>query len=96
MSTKFGYLKRKSNNITTSPNSRHVASLRQNSAKLNFVCPPNVIHNRLWEVRKMAQPRINYAPETCAYCGGKGYLSGAGRCPVCGGTGWAHALRHEE
>jgi len=44
----------------------------------------------------MAQPVINYAPETCAYCGGKGYLSGAGRCPACGGTGWAHALRHEE
>ena len=45
---------------------------------------------------KMAQPVINYASETCAYCGGSGKVSGGYRCPACGGTGWAHALRHEE
>ena len=43
----------------------------------------------------MAQPVINYASETCAYCGGSGRVSGY-KCPACGGTGWAHALRHEE
>jgi len=52
---------------------------------------------RLWEVRKMTQHRINYAPETCAYCGGKGWTGVRNHlCPACGGTGWAHALRHEE
>ena len=45
----------------------------------------------------MAQPVINYAPETCAYCGGSGVVEDRRwdtieRCPACGGTGWAHAL----
>ena len=36
----------------------------------------------------MAQPVINYAPETCAYCGGRGYVDGLIRiCPACGGQG---------
>ena len=34
----------------------------------------------------MAQPVINYAPETCAYCRGSG-VSGLIRCPACGGQG---------
>jgi len=40
----------------------------------------------------MAQPVINYAPETCALCGGGGRWGGR-ICSACGGTGWAHALR---
>jgi DnaJ-class molecular chaperone len=39
----------------------------------------------------MPEVRINYAPETCALCGGSGgYRSHP--CNACGGTGWAHAL----
>ena len=40
------------------------------------------------EERKMAQPFINYAPETCAYCGGKGWAGVShATCPACGGQG---------
>jgi len=43
------------------------------------------------EVRKVAQPVINYAPETCAWCGGTGrHREGGvyyGMCRVCGGKG---------
>jgi DnaJ-class molecular chaperone len=33
----------------------------------------------------MPEAKINYEPETCAYCGGSGHK--AGRCPACGGQG---------
>ena len=37
------------------------------------------------DVRKMPEARINYAAETCAWCGGSG--SKGGRCSACGGQG---------
>ena len=44
----------------------------------------------------MPEAKINYAPETCALCGGTGKSRWPllyDYCPACGGTGWAHALR---
>jgi DnaJ-class molecular chaperone len=36
----------------------------------------------------MAQPTINYAPETCAWCDGKGRFGESGlKCPACSGMG---------
>jgi DnaJ-class molecular chaperone len=36
----------------------------------------------------MAQPTINYAPETCAWCEGKGRFGETGlKCPGCNGMG---------
>lgn len=41
----------------------------------------------------MPEARINYAPETCASCGGSGSTNGIiGSCHVCGGTGWVHVI----
>jgi DnaJ-class molecular chaperone len=36
----------------------------------------------------MAQPTINYAPETCAWCKGSGrFGEGNFKCPTCDGKG---------
>ena len=35
----------------------------------------------------MPEARINYAPETCAKCGGRGRVGGYDFCPACGGQG---------